>query len=121
MAENQLCEDLWEKKVILYVNYNYSISDILMVCAKHNVKFKNLKILKPRLIIQCIGRSRGSVPGARHPLCVINKSRLIFRLTIDRDAIWIGRDVANIYRDTSRRIIDIWKHIDVNSFVSLIN
>ena len=38
---------------------------------------------------------------------VINKSRLIFRLTIywhiDRDAIWIGRDAANIYRDASRR------------------
>ena len=30
---------------------------------------------------------------------VINKSRLIFRLTIDRDAIWIDRDAANIYRN----------------------
>ena len=31
---------------------------------------------------------------------------------IDRDAIWIGRDVANIYRDASRRIVthrDAWR------------
>ena len=50
---------------------------------------------------------------------VINISRLIFQLTIDRDAIWIGRNTANIYRDTSQSIIDISRRIDVNSFISL--
>ena len=69
-------------------------------------------------------------PWASKKLNVINKSRLIFpltidfltfRLTIDRDAANIYRDAANIYRDASQHIIGIWKHIDVNSFISLID
>ena len=38
---------------------------------------------------------------------------------IDRDAIWIGCNVANIYRDALRRIIDQLRRIDVNSFISV--